>query len=164
MALVIAGRNAPVLARQPERLLVEGCRAFVNGFDTGCLDCWEVGFQLCVREIGPRDARRLVGEFAHFIREARGAAARSIGVMPYGCPNLCRDECLLLAAVAGRQNADGQTSAAAARHIAPEAAGTVEEAAAEFGEALQALHMQLLPVPFHVVEDIATRPPATRFS
>ncbi len=164
MAVVIAGRNAPVLARRPERLLVEGCRAWANGFETGCVDCWEYGLRLLSGEVGPREARRLAGELAHFVRVTRAAASRPIGVMPYGCPALCRDECLLLAAVACRQNADLPGATAAARHLAPDAAALVEGAAAEFGEALQSLHQQLLPVPLHVIEDIATRPPAARFN
>lgn len=163
MAMVIAGRNAPVLARRPERLLVEGCRAFLNGFSTRCIDCWEVGWSLYAAELGPRDARRLMGDLAHFVREAHCGADRPLACLPYGCQRLSRDECLLMAAVAAQQNADPAVAVLAAAHLAPTAAGSLAAAAEAFGEALQGVSQQLLPVPARVVEDVATRPPSACF-
>jgi hypothetical protein len=166
MAVTLAsGRNAPVLSRQPERLVVEGYRAWLNGFNTGSVDCWEIGWDLYAREIGPRDARRLLGELSFWVRETRRTAGRPLVCFPYACQCLCRDECLLLALVAGRQNGDEGTAAAAARHIAGDGdPAPAVAAAATFAEALDAVHQRLLPVPAHVVAEIATRPPTCRMA
>lgn len=163
MALLIAPRNAPVLARQAERILVEGCRAGIAGFETRCLDCWEVGWTFCAGEIGPRDARRLIGDIFGFVREVRSAAGRRIEMMPRGCQMLSRDECLLLAAVAAAQNGAPSLSEAAAGHFAGDSRGTVVAAAGDLAEAMQAVRQLLLPIPDHVVEDIATRPKTIHF-
>lgn len=165
-SLVLAtGRNDPVLARQPERLLVEGYRHWLNGYATGSIDCWELGWALYARELGPREARRLLGDLSCFVRETRGAASRPLACFPYGCPCLCRDECLVLSLVAAHQNGDADTARAAAAHLADDAAvGAVEAAGAAFGAALQSVHQHLLPVPFSVLDTIARHAPMTKFN
>ncbi|WP_181704281.1 hypothetical protein [Chthonobacter albigriseus] len=164
MAIALAiGRNAPVLARQPERLVVEGLRHWLNGYSTGSIDCWELGWELFAREIGPRDARRLLGELSWWVREIRRAAGKPLACFPYGCQCICRDECLALTLVAAAQNGDADTIAGAARHlVGEEATDTALAATRGFGEALDELHQRLLPIPMWVVDDIAERPPLTR--
>lgn len=159
MALVMSARGAPILARQPERVLVEGCRTWIAGFATRCIDCWDIGWDMCAREVGARDARRLSADLFAFVRVANAATDRPILTMSYGCSMLSRDECLLLAAVAGQQNADRASAFAAARHLAGEGADTVAAAAGLLAAALQQMHQHLLPVPRFVVEDVAGRPP-----
>lgn len=166
MAVVLStGRNAPVLSRQPERLVVEGMRHWLNGYHTGSIDCWEMGWSLFAREIGSRDARRLFGDLSFWVRETRHAAGRPLGCFPYGCPCLCRDECLALSVVAAAQNGDGEVCRFAARHlVGSEAGASAEQAARIFAEALDAVHQRLLPIPAEVVEDVALMPPTARFN
>jgi hypothetical protein len=166
MAVVLAsGRNAPVLSRQPERLVVEGFRYWLNGYITGSVDCWELGWDLYAREVGPRDARRLLGDLSFWVRETRRAAGRPLACFPYACQCLCRDECLALALVAARQNGDADTARLAARHLAPDGEPEPAEAAAgTFAAALDAVHQRLLPVPAHVVEEIARRSSGCRLA
>jgi hypothetical protein len=163
MAVVIAHRNAPVLARRAERVLVEGCRSWIAAVENRCLDCWDAGWDVCAREIGARDARRLAGEFWAFARAARDAAGRPLATFPSGASVLSRDECLLLAAVAARQNGEPAVALLAGRHLGGARGEGLAEAAGLLGETLQSVDQQLLPVPGTVVEEIATRPPAFRF-
>lgn len=165
MAVVLAtGRNAPVLSRQPERLVVEGMRYWLNGYLTGSIDCWELGWSLFSREIGSRDARRLFGDLSYWVRETRFAAERPLACFPYGCQCLCRDECLALSVVASAQNgASDVCRFAATQLVGEQAAEPAEKAALVFAEALDAVHQRLLPIPASVVEDVALRPPTTKF-
>jgi hypothetical protein len=163
MALLIAHRNAPILARRAERVLVEGCRAWIAAVETRCVDCWDAGWDLCAREIGAHDARRLCGDLWAFARAVRSATGRPIATFPYGCTVLSRDECLLLASVAARQNGEPETAIAAGCHLAASGGPLVADAAGLLGGTLQALDQHLLPVPAYVVEEIASRPPGCRF-
>jgi hypothetical protein len=163
MALLIAHRNAPVLARRAERVLVEGCRAWIAAVETRCVDCCDAGWDLCAREIGARNARRLCGELWAFARAVRSAANRPVATFPYGCAVLSRDECLLLASVAARQNGEPDIAMAAGRHFAASGGPVVADAAGLLGETLQALDQHLLPIPAFVVDEIASRPPGCRF-
>ncbi|WP_181708437.1 hypothetical protein [Chthonobacter rhizosphaerae] len=166
MTLVLAtGRNDPILARQPERLLVEGFRHWLNGYATGSIDCWELGWALYARELGPRDARRLLAELSFWVRETRDAASRPLGCFPYGSCWLCRDECLALSLVAAAQHGDRDALRAAAGHLADGGpTEPLEGAAAAFAEALQSVHQQLLPVPSAVIDTVARHAPMTRFN
>lgn len=165
MAIVLAsGRNAPVLARRPERLLVEGYRAWLNGYETGSIDCWEIGWQVFVDELGSSQARRLYGEISYWVRETRGCAAQQLRCFPYGCQCLCRDECLLLALVAAVQNGNDESVARAVGHLAAEEKqDALLRAARCLAEALDDIHQRLLPVPPHVIDDVAGRPCLTMF-
>lgn len=158
------GRDAPLLTRQPERLVVEGFRHWLKGYDTGSIDCWELGWALFAREIGPRDARRLLAYLSCWIRELRRASDRPFMSLPYGCPCLCRDECLVLGLVSALQHGDAETVGFASRHLLGDRSRDATIATArDFAEALDRVHQRLLPVPCAVVEDVAERPPTEMF-
>ncbi|ODN71885.1 hypothetical protein [Methylobrevis pamukkalensis] len=166
MAIAIApGPAAPLLSRKPERLLVEGYRAWLNGYETGSIDCWERGWTVYLAELGSADARRIYGEVSWWVRQTRAAAGRALTCFPYGCQCLCRDECLLVSFVAAVQNGDLEAQRRCVVHLAADGRADMATAAArDLSAAFDGIHQRLFPVPADVIDDIAGRPCSARFN
>lgn len=158
------GANAGYLDRLPERLVVEGFRRWMAGYDTGDIQCWEMAWNLYAKALGPKEARLAITELSCWVRAIRGGTTRRMCVFPYGCKKLCRDECMAVSMLAGVQHGDECALKAAAFQLVGEA-GIDEtiEAARTFGSMLGSIGQHLLAVPSPVVEDIAQRPPREQF-
>ncbi|WP_321344413.1 hypothetical protein [Breoghania sp.] len=152
------------LDRLPEKLVVEGYRRWMSGYDTGDIQCWEMAWNLYAGSLGACQARALVAELSCWIRVIRAASTRTMSHFPYGCGKLCRDECMALSMVAGVQHRDRAAMEAAATHlIGCRRIHEAVEASSSFGRALDAIGQHLIPVPKPVVQDIALRPERQHF-
>ncbi|AXS42125.1 hypothetical protein [Breoghania sp. L-A4] len=158
------GANAGYLDRVPERLVVEGFRRWMAGYDTGDIQCWELAWNLYAKALGPKEARMAISELSCWVRAIRSAGNRSVCLFPYGCKRLCRDECMAVSMLAGVQHGDEHALKAAAFELVGEA-GILEtiEAARTFGSVLDSIGQHLLAVPRPVIDDIAQRPPREQF-
>lgn len=158
------GANAGYLDRVPERLVVEGFRRWMAGYDTGDIQCWELAWNLYAKTLGPREARLAIAELSCWVRTIRCGANRAVCIFPYGCKKLCRDECMAVSMLAGAQHRDDCALKAAAFELVGEA-GISEtiEAARAFGSLLESIGQHLLAVPRPVIDDIALRPPRDQF-
>lgn len=153
------GRGAALLDRVPERLVLEGFRRWMAGYTTGDLTHWEEAWNLHAAQLGPRDARPVVDQLARFVRCVRNWSVAPISCFPGGCRHICRQECFALAIVAASQNRDLESLSAAMRHLLdPDGHEDAMLPALSYAEAMRERDLMLMPVPAHVVEEIAGRP------
>lgn len=153
------------LDRMPERLVVEGFRRWMAGYDTGDIQCWEMAWNFYARALGPREARMAITELSCWVRAIRSCSSRRMCVFPYGCQKLCRDECMAVSMVAGVQHGDEGALKAAAFELLGEGGSLEEtmEAARTFATVLGDIGQRLMAVPRPVIDDIALRPPRGEF-
>lgn len=154
----IAHGRGGYFERAPEKLVLEGYRHWLAGYDTGSVTPWERAHTLYAGLLGDADGRRALGELSHFVRTLRRCAACPLISFPFGAHHVCRDECLALGLVAGLQHHD---EVAAATCLDAMTCGLLrqeaKEAAGCFAETLSALHHYLLPIPKSAIDDILDR-------
>jgi len=90
--------------REPERLVGLGFRAWLAGYQTGDITCWEEAWTIYSSALGPQRARPIVTDLACWVRAIKSASCRSIEVYPGQCAGFCRDECMAIAMVAASQH------------------------------------------------------------
>lgn len=161
MMSTLADHEGCYFERQPEKLVLEGYRRWMAGFDTGSVVPWELTFSLYTGLLGSGQGRRALSELSHFVRTLRSCSACPLRSFPFGAHHVCRDECLTLGLVAALQHDD----VAAARSClsamtCPALDGELAKAARGFAETLADLDQMLLPIPRQAIEDILNR--ATR--
>jgi hypothetical protein len=156
--------HAPYLERAPEKLVVEGFRRWMAGYETQSIACWELAWALYAAELGPLEGRRALADLGHWVRTLRAHGEHTVSCFPYGCPRLCRDECFALTMIAALQNGDEASLAAALGGLVrPEGREAASEAASTFAATLGAAGQFLIPVPRMVIDDVASRPPRNAF-
>jgi hypothetical protein len=152
-------RFGDFLDRQPERLVVTGFRCCMAGYDFLDVACWEAAWQSYIRELGPQQARLLMGELQYWVRTLRLQAQREVTYFPQGCRNLCHDECMALSAVSAAQSRDAAAGCLAIRHLLSITDAAMLEdvwsATLSFATALANTGQPLYPVTIPVVESIA---------
>ena len=156
-----ATSNGCYFERAPEKLVLEGYRRWMAGFETGSVAPWETTWALYAELLGPTNARKVMGELSHFVRTLRLCAACPLRSFPFGAHHICRDECLTLGLIAAQQH---QNRAAAELCLGviscPTRCHEVDEAAGSFAASLAGLDHHLLPIPVSAIEDVIAR--ATR--
>ena len=153
------GATSRYLERQPEKLVVEGLRRWMQGCERGSATCWELAASLYAEELGSAEGRRVLGALAHWVEALRRWMDRPAGLSPSHCPRLCLDECCAVSMIAACQNHDeGSLLDAMKRLILPEGHAEVIRATRIFAEALADTGQILIPVPQAVIHEIATRP------
>jgi len=100
----LAPADTAVGLREPERLVGLGFRAWLAGYQTGDIACWEEAWTITSNVLGPRQARPVLTDLACWVRAIRNASCRSIEVYPAQCAGFCRDECMAIAMVAASQH------------------------------------------------------------
>ena len=159
-----AATRCGYLDRLPERLVVEGFRRWMAGYETGDIQCWELAWNLYAKALGPKQARSAMAELSCWVRAIRASSARSMCLFPYGCGKLCRDECMAVSMVACVQHRDNDAlEAAATQLIGCERIEETVDTARSFGEMLDSIGQHLIAVPRPVIEDIAMRPGREHF-
>lgn len=158
LAVDIARGFSGYFERTPEKLVLEGYRHWLAGFETGSVGPWERAHMLYSSLLGDACGRRALGELSHFVRTLRRCAACPLLSFPFGAHHVCRDECLALGLVAGLQNGD---EAASDTCLSQMCCGLmreeVGEAAASFAGTLSQMHLYLLPIPKPAIDDILQR-------
>jgi hypothetical protein len=144
--------------RPPERLVLEGYRRWLAGFESGSVLPWEMTQTLYEELLGAAEGRRVVAELSHFVRTLRRCAACPLNSFPFNAHHVCRDECLALGLIAALQHSDRDAAATCLSAMAcPALLASVAEAAASFADALAAARHYLLPIPQSAIEDVLTR-------
>lgn len=144
--------------RAPEKLVLEGYRRWIAGFDTGSVAPWELTFTLYTDLLGPSDGRRVLSELSHFVRTLRQCALCPLHSFPFGAHHICRDECMALGLIAGIQHEDEEAAQLCLGAITCKARQElVGEAASCFANSLSELDHQLLPIPPVVIQNILSR-------
>ncbi len=147
-----------LLTRPAERLVIAGFRNFMAACEFGDLACWEAVWQAYHDGLGPRGARRMVGELQYWARALRRESGRPLAYYPPCCRFLCHDECMALSMVAAAQAADEQTATLAARHLTaqvdPDILYALWQATLPFAEALEDAGLEMYPVSSEVVDSI----------
>jgi hypothetical protein len=144
--------------RAPERLVLEGYRRWLAGFESGSVTPWEMTQTLYEELLGAAEGRRVVAELAHFVRTLRRCAACPLKSFPFNAHHVCRDECLALGLIAALQHDDQEAARTCLSAMAcPALSASVAEAAASYADALAASRHYLLPIPQGAIEDVLTR-------
>ena len=89
---------------EPERLVGLGFRAWLAGYQTGDIACWEEAWAIYSNALGPERARPIVSDLSCWVRAIHNASCRSIEVYPSQRAGFCRDECMAIAMVAASQH------------------------------------------------------------
>jgi hypothetical protein len=96
--------------RPPEKLVLEGYRRWLAGYDSGLVTPWEMTQTLYEELLGPAEGRRVVAELSHFVRTLRRCAACPLKSFPFNAHHVCRDECLALGLIAALQHDDHEAA------------------------------------------------------
>lgn len=153
------GATHRYLERQPEKLVVEGLRRWMQGCERGSATCWDLAASLYAEELGSAEGRRVLGALAHWVEALRSWMDRPAGLSPSHCPRLCLDECCAVSMIAACQNHDDEgLLGAMERLILPEGHAEVIRATQLFADALAETGQILIPVPGAVIREIAARP------
>ncbi len=161
MATRLDCSNCPAryLDRAPERLVIEGYRRWMGGYDSGQVECWEQAWDLYTQELGSASAGPVLLAMAGWVRCLRRSTSRTMGFFPYNSCHLCKDECLVIAMVSASQHHD--------RHMAERIAATLTEnnnsaeccaTCDHFAEMLDHSGNRLMHVPQTVIETILGKP------
>lgn len=123
---------------QTTRLVGLGFRCWLAGYETEDVNCWETGWNVYARELGPVHAKAAVGELSCWVRSIYNAKCRQIETYPFVCAGFCRDECMAISMIAASQH----SACPAMRACAFTLLGTsdidaVVDAAANFGDLLR---------------------------
>jgi hypothetical protein len=149
--------------RPPERLVLEGYRRWLAGFESGSVTPWEMAEALYEELLGAAEGRRVVAELSHFVRTLRRCAACPLRSFPFNAHHVCRDECLALGLIAALQHEDEGAAATCLSAIAcPALSVDVAAAASAYADALAAARHYLLPIPQSAIEDVLYRSRAVR--
>ncbi len=155
---VPAATGQDPLDRQPERLVIEGYRRWMAGFDSGSVTPWESAWVLYAAELGPEDARRAIGDLAYFVRALKTCAQCPLRRFPFGARSLCPEEYLALALVSGAQHDDRSTVQACLDCLStcPRRL-EVGAAAGHYAATLFSLDQHLKPIPPDLLDRITGR-------
>lgn len=149
--------------RPPEKLVLEGYRGWLAGFESGSVTPWEMTQALYEELLGAAEGRRVVAELSHFVRTLRRCASCPLKSFPKNAHHVCRDECLALGLVAALQHEDeGAVATCLCAMACPALSPRVAEAAVCYADALAASRHYLLPIPQSAIADVLARSRAAR--
>lgn len=150
---------ADYLARQPERLVVEGYRNWLNGFAQNDSRAWDSVWNLYAAELGISEGRIALDGLAAFVDALGRCASCPLRFFPSKACHLCRDECLVLSLVAALQHGDEDAGRMSAEGLACRTGCTeVTAAAGDYAMRLKMFGQTLLPIPPLVVADFLAGP------
>ncbi len=142
------------LDRKGERLVVQGFRHWLSGYEFGDTACWEQAWTLFTEETGAMNAGALVAHLHFWVKTIREKAVEPVRCLTCQCRYLCREECLCVGMIAALQHNDEESAALCAGALV---GGRVEEVIAagrRFASLLTENGARLLEVPPHVIVSI----------
>jgi hypothetical protein len=166
MATRLDCSNCPrrYLDRTPERLVIEGYRRWMGGYDSGQVECWEQAWDLYAEELGSAAAGPTLMAMAGWVRSLRRSTSRPMSFFPYNSCHLCRDECLVIAMVAASQHRNSEIVGRAASALTgAQSLGGCLGACQRFAIKLDHSGNRLMQVPHEVLDTILGRPPRETF-
>jgi len=144
------------LDRKGERLVVQGLRHWLSGYEFGDTACWEQAWTLFTDELGAVNAGALVTHLHFWVKAIREKAAEPIRCLTCQCRCLCREECLCVGMIAALQHSDEASASLCAGALLGSHADEVIRAARQFASLLSANGARLLEVPPHVILSIVS--------
>lgn len=144
------------LDRKGERLVVQGFRHWLSGYEFGDVACWEQAWTLFTEETGAVNAGALVTHLHFWVKAIRERATDPVRCLTCQCRYLCREECLCVGMIAALQHGDEESAALCANTLV---GGKIEEvitAARQFAKLLSENGARLLEVPPHVILSIVS--------
>ena len=142
------------LDRKGERLVVQGFRHWLSGYEFGDTACWEQAWNLFTEELGAINAGSLVSHLHFWVKAIREKASDPVRCLTCQCRYLCRDECLCVGMIAALQHGDEESAAMCAGALVGGKADEVVAAARLFASLLIENGARLLEVPPHVIVSI----------
>lgn len=158
-----SSRHASLEAAQaPEHLVGVGFRCWMAGYQTGDINCWEVGWNHYASVLGPKQAKAAVTELACWVRSVRSRATRPIEVYPTHCTRFCRDEYIAISLIAAaQQNECPAMRACAFALIGDGLVDDVVDTAEDFACLLGGFGVRLQPASVTQAALLAARPNPT---
>ncbi len=152
------GYNNPYFDRAPEKLVLEGYRRMIAGYDTGSIAPWELSWSLYQSLLGEAHGARAITDLTLFVRSLRKCASCPLRAFPFGAHHVSREESLALGLVASLQHGDDETAKlCAAAMSCPLRCGELTQSARPLAKTLSELDHKLLPIPRRAIEDVMTR-------
>ena len=142
------------LDRKEERLVVQGFRHWLSGYEFGDVACWEQAWALFSDEVGALNAGILVSHLHYWVKSIREKATEPVRCLTCQCRYLCREECLCVGMIAALQYGDEESAALCAGTLVGGRADEVIAAARQFASLLIDNGARLLEVPPHVIVSI----------
>jgi hypothetical protein len=154
------------LDRKGERLVVQGFRHWLSGYEFGDAACWEQAWTLFTEELGAVNAGVLVSHLHDWVKAMREKSAEPIRCLTCQCRYLCREECLCVGMIAALQHGDEASAALCAGALVGGKADEVIATGRQFAALLMDNGARLLEVPPHVIVSIVSgeREPNTRLN
>lgn len=87
-----------------ESLVGLGFRAWMAGYDTQDIACWETCWNTYSTELGTRGAKQAISDLSYWVRTVKEQTVRKIETYPSGCKGFCKDECLAVSVIASCQH------------------------------------------------------------
>jgi len=144
------------LNRKGERLVVQGFRHWLSGYEFGDVACWEQAWSLFTDELGAANAGVLVSHLHYWVKAIREKAAEPVRCLTCQCRYLCREECLCVGMIAALQHGDEASAALCAGTLVGGKADEVIATARQFASLLIENGARLLKVPPHVIISIVS--------
>ena len=144
------------LDRKGERLVVQGFRHWLSGYEFGDVACWEQAWSLFTDELGAVNAGALVSHLHYWVKAIREKAAEPVRCLTCQCRYLCREECLCVGMIAALQHGDEASAAQCAGALVGDRADEVIATARQFASLLIENGARLLEVPPHVIVSIVS--------
>ncbi|MBK8770861.1 MAG: hypothetical protein IPM06_10570 [Rhizobiales bacterium] len=139
---------------RPERVVINGCRCAMAGYDHGDPSCWDQFWSDLVGECGVEAACEISGTLQNFVRQLRSHCQRPLNFFPRACRWACVDECLALSLLSACQNTDAAVRAYCLDALQIEAGAgrfDVTQAAELLAQRLSLTQLPLMPVPLAVI-------------
>lgn len=144
------------LDRKGERLVVQGFRHWLSGYEFGDTACWEQAWSLFTDELGAVNAGALVTHLHFWVKAIREKASEPVRCLTCQCRYLCREECLCVGMIAALQHGDEASAALCAGALVGGRADEVIATARQFASLLIENGACLLEVPPHVIISIVS--------
>jgi len=158
------GNRECYLDRTPERLVVEGYRHWIAGYETGSIEPWELAWSYYSRELGAVEGRRAIADLSCFVRALRVCANCPLRAFPLGAKRLCKEECLAAALISACQHGDRITRGVCINGLSGCAGNAeIEDSARRYAATLDRIGQVLMPVPAHVIDDIVGKPERAQY-
>ena len=143
---------------RPERLVINGYRCAMAGYEHGDPTCWDQLWNDLLGECGLETTCDISGALQHYVRTLRAHCPRGLQFFPRSCNRACADECLVLSLLSACQNSDAPSRRYCLNALSPGEDGADISAAAELFSGKLKLHgLQLMPVPENVIAAIMDR-------
>jgi radical SAM protein with 4Fe4S-binding SPASM domain len=150
------------LDRKGERLVVQGLRHWLSGYEYGDVACWEQAWSLYTEELGAIGAGEVITRLHLFVQSLRANAAEPVQCLTCQCRFLCRSECICVALIAALQHGDGETALLCASSLVSAQVKEVLIKASAYAESLNQHGGRLIAVPASVIAPIIQQAEATR--